>query len=364
MSRRLFALLIIVLALVVGVGAVSAQAVSLTASEVYRLVSPSVVAINVYSTPVATVPRSNQTPQQVIPEASSGSGFVIDQQGHIVTNAHVVEGANRIEVNFVDGTKVKATIVGLDVSSDLAVIKVDLPADRLTPIAWGNSDTLAIGQDVLAIGSPFGQRWTLTSGIISALDRTISGLTQFSIGGVIQTDAAINPGNSGGPLLDMNGRVIGVNSQIRSNTGSFDGIGYAIPINLTQRVAQDLIANGKVEYSYLGIRGSDISLTLIEALRLPNNFEGIVVSDVVADSPAGRAGLRNASNPTTIDGLTVPQSVDIITAINNTPMTSMSDLIGYLAKYTKPGDTATLTVLRNGTETLTLQLNLTARPSN
>jgi 2-alkenal reductase len=339
-----------------------------TASTVYKTVSPSVVAISVYQTrpeaggQMMPFGRGNNAPAPYT--QGGGSGFVIDKEGHIVTNAHVVDGAQRIEVNFVDGTKVRASVVGIDQSADIAVLRVDLPAEQLLPVAWGNSDALEIGQDVYAIGSPFGQRWTLTSGIISALNRTIEGLTTFSIGGVIQTDAAINPGNSGGPLLDSNGQVIGINAQIRSNTGSNTGIGYAIPSNLASRIAQELIDNGFVSYSYLGIRGGEVSLGVIEVLGLANNFTGIVVADVVGGSPAQRAGLKPASNPTTLDGLSVPQNVDIITAINGVPLNTMNDLIGYLATYTKPGDTVQLTVLRDGTETLTFDVRLTPRPNS
>lgn len=326
-------------------------------TEIYEKVSPSVVAISV----VARRPDSGTFGQggEVI---GSGSGFVIDQEGYIVTNNHVVDGATRVEVNFRDGTLVRARIIGLDPNSDLAVLKVDLPAEKLIPVEFANSDELVIGQPVLAIGSPFGQRWTLTSGIISALERTIQGQTNFSIGGVIQTDAPINPGNSGGPLLDLQGRVIGVNSQIISASGSSAGIGFAIPSNLTQKVSRALIDDGFVSYSYLGISGSDVTLNLIEALSLPNDTRGVVIGDVAPGGPAARAGLQNPGQPTEIDGQEVPTQVDIITAINGEPLTGIGSLISYLAKNTSPGDTVTLTVLRNGTETLQLDARLTPRP--
>jgi S1-C subfamily serine protease len=236
-------------------------------TQVYRAVAPSVVAINV------TIESRNR----VIGEGT-GSGFVIDKDGHIVTNNHVVDGATRIEVEFYDGTLTAADVVGLDPDSDLAVLKVDLPADKLYPVTFADSDDLVIGQIVLALGSPFGQDWTLTTGIVSALNRTMQGLSDFSIGNVIQTDAAINPGNSGGPLLDLEGRVIGVNSQIATTSDSNSGVGFAIPANLTQRVAQQLIENGVVEYSYIGISGGDVSLTLSQALELPADTRGVVVT--------------------------------------------------------------------------------------
>jgi S1-C subfamily serine protease len=330
-----------------------------TFTEIYDRVSPSVVAISVAARRPGTNRFGNEDDETVF---GSGSGFVIDKEGHIVTNNHVVEGATRIEINFFDGTLTRAEIIGLDPDSDLAVLKVDLPAEKLQPIAFGDSDELAIGQTVLAIGSPFGQRWTLTSGIISALDRTIRGLENFSTGGVIQTDAAINPGNSGGPLLDLEGRVIGVNSQIISNSRSNSGIGFAIPSKLTQRVTQELIENGFVNYSYLGISGGNVQLSIIEALELPNDLRGVVVSEALPGEPAARAGIQSASNWVEVDGMRVPQSVDIITDINGEPLTSFADLLAYLNKNTKPGDTITLSVLRNGQEELELETKLIPRP--
>lgn len=319
-------------------------------TEIYQQVSPSVVAINVQSV------RNGRI------GSGAGSGFVIDKEGHIVTNNHVIAGAQRIEVAFVDGTLAWADIVGVDPDSDLAVIQVDVPAERLYPVTFADSSQLHIGQTVLAIGSPFGQRWTLTTGIISALDRTIQGLTEFSIGGVIQTDASINPGNSGGPLLDLNGYVVGVNSQILSASGSNSGVGFAIPSNLTVRVANELISKGYVEYSYLGISGTEVSLSLIESLGLPNDVRGVVVTDVVRDGPAARAGILPAQARRLSNGLLSLQSADIILAINNQPVTTMGQLITYLANHTKPNQTVTLSILRDG-EQFDVSVLLTARPN-
>jgi S1-C subfamily serine protease len=312
---------------------------------VYDRVSPSVVSISVVA-------------------RGEGTGFVIDSAGYIITNNHVVEGATEIDVSFFDGTLAHANIVGLDPDSDLAVVQVDLPEDdlaRFQPVQFDDSDTLEIGQTVLAIGSPFGQRWTLTSGIVSAVGRTIQGLTNFSIGGVIQTDAAINPGNSGGPLLDLNGRVVGVNSQIISGSNSSSGVGFAIPGNLAQRVAHKLIEDGYVDYSYLGITGSDVSLQVIDAFDLPNNTRGVFVHEVTAGGPAARAGLKSAVYESE-DQTEPPTSADIITAIDGDPVTGISDLITYLAAKTEPGQTVTASVLRNGQEQLELDVRLTPRP--
>jgi S1-C subfamily serine protease len=316
-------------------------------TEVYNRVSPSVVAISVVT---AT-------------GAGSGSGFVIDTSGHIVTNYHVVQNAEEVIVNFLDGTITRAQIVGVDPDSDLAVIKVNLDASRLFPVTFGDSNALEIGQMTLAIGSPFNQRWTLTAGIVSALERSISGFNVgFSIGGAIQTDTAINPGNSGGPLLNLDGEVIGVNAQIRSQTGSNSGIGFAIPSNLAVRVAQDLIQTGRVDYSYIGIRGGSVSLGLMEDLNLPNDTRGVYVTDVIAGGPADSAGLKSPVVTRLNSGAARVQQADIITAINDRELNDMDALVAYLATNTRPGDTVTLTVLRTG-ESLQIPLTLAARPS-
>lgn len=328
-------------------------------AEVYNQVAPSVVSINV----VARQSSDSRFSQQDELALGTGTGFVIDREGHIVTNNHVVEGATSIEVNFFDGTIVRGEVVGLDPDSDLAVIRVsNIAAEDLQPVTFGDSNSLFIGQEVVAIGSPFGQRWTMTTGIVSALDRTIAGLTGYSIGSVIQTDAAINPGNSGGPLVNIQGEVIGVNSQIMSETRSSSGIGFAVPSNLTQRVAQALIETGSVEYSYLGISGQAVNLSYMEALGLPNDARGVIVSYVEPDGPAARAGLQTPSNPVGVNGFRIPTSVDIITAIDGEPVTDMPSLIAYLAENTQPDQTVTLTVVRNGSEQVTLPLTLGSRP--
>ena len=352
--------------LIVGlVAPISAQSTSTdtTFTDIYNDVSPSVVSISVLAT------RDNGMGQEQ-QAGGSGTGFVLDNNGHIMTNNHVVEGATEIEVAFVDGTLARAEIIGLDPDSDLAVIQVDLPQEDLAdlqPVIFGNSAALEVGETVLAIGSPFGQRWTLTSGIVSAVNRSIQGLTNFSIGGVIQTDAAINPGNSGGPLLNLNGEVVGVNSQIISGARSNAGIGFAVPGNLARRAAENLIESGYMDYSYIGITGGNVSLDLIEAFNLPNDTQGIVVGDVTPGDPAARAGLQGAvfGQNTSEIGQGVPQSVDIITAINGEDLSGISELITYLAAETRPGETVTVSVMRvgtQGTEELQFDVRLTPRP--
>lgn len=317
-------------------------------SEVYTNVAPSVVSINV----LVRQTNSGNTFLDGQLRPAGGTGFVYDTNGHLVTNAHVVDGAEDIEVYFFDGTIARAEIVGLDRDSDIAVIRVeDVPAERLRPVAFGNSEALVVGQATLAIGSPFGEDWTLTSGIVSALNRSIRSLGNFSTGAVIQTDTAINPGNSGGPLLNLNGEVIGVNTQIISETRTNSGIGFAVPSNLVSRVAQELIDNGRVAYSYMGINGGNMNLSLIESLNLPNNLQGAVVINVLPNSPAGQAGLRSQSQNT----------IDVITAVDGADINSMDDLLAYLAINTRPNQTVTLTLYRNG-ETINLPMTLAARP--
>ncbi len=369
--RKFLASIVALAALsLMAIAPVAAQGVAVANTDVdfaqlYEDVSDSVVSIAVESTvesgdgdlpPGFSVPPGGQQVR------SGGSGFVIDNEGHIVTNFHVVNSADRIEVAFRDGTLVEGRIVGTDPDSDLAVIRVDVAQDKLQPVQFGDSEALTVGEAVIAIGSPFGQNWTLTSGIISGLERSIQGLDDFSIGGVIQTDAAINPGNSGGPLLNTNGQVIGVNAQISSATRSNAGVGFAIPSNLTQRVARELIDQGFIQYSYLGIAGGDVPLRYLQAYDLPNDLRGVLVSDVVDGGPAARAGLQDAAGEMQAGGVAIAEQFDIITAIDGVPMTGVNRLITYISQNTRPGDTVTLDILRNGSEELRFDVRLAPRP--
>ena len=324
-------------------------------AELYEKVDPGVVAIRVLS-------KEGQ---------GLGSGFVIDKEGHIITNYHVVRSAKELEIDFPSGYKTRAEILGTDSDSDIAVLKVEAPSDELFPIPLGDSDAARVGQIVIAIGNPRGLDSTMTTGIISAKGRTMSSLHEapgggsFTAGGIIQTDAAINPGNSGGPLLNLNGDVIGVNVAIQ--TTSFDitgqpinsGIGFAVPINIVKRVVPALIKEGKYDYPYLGIRTLDeITLIQQEALGLPQ-ASGVYVIDVTPDSPADRAGLRGGKTNTKIANLL--GGGDLITAINNFPVRDFNDLITYLIHNKQPGDNVTLTVLRDK-EQINLNLTLGKRP--
>jgi 2-alkenal reductase len=303
-----------------------------------------------------------------IPE-SQGSGFVWDDQGHIVTNDHVVEGAKAIQVIFSDGVELPAEIVGTDPDSDLAVIKVDPALIGLTPVEFGDIDEVTVGQRAIAIGNPFGLEGTMTSGIVSAIGRSIPALTGFSIPLAIQTDAAINPGNSGGPLLNDRGQVIGVNAQIRSDAGVNSGVGFAIPINIVQRVAPALIQDGSYAHAYLGVSGRTFSPAWAEALGLPTETRGAYILDVVRGGPSDAAGLRAGNAQTKIllgigtDGLEYLRSGgDLVIAIDEEPVTTFDDLLVYLESYMSPGERVSLTVLRAGNTQKTITVVLGQRP--
>lgn len=303
---------------------------------------------------------------------SQGTGFVYDENGYIVTNEHVVEGASVVQVDFSSGYKTYAKIIGVDKDSDLAVIKVDAPTSELFPLPLGDSSALKVGQSVVAIGNPFGLNGSMTLGIISALGRTQESnrtdLTggNFSVADMIQTDAAINPGNSGGPLFDLSGNIIGINrsittSAVNGSEPSNSGIGFALPSNLVKKVVPAIIKDGKFAYSYMGIStlSSDLmTLETINELGLPQ-MTGVYVLNVMPSGPADKAGLQGANQNTNVQGL--QSGGDLIIAINDQPVRLWDDLIGYLVEFTTPGDSITLTVLR-GNETLKLPLDLVERP--
>jgi 2-alkenal reductase len=290
--------------------------------------------------------------------------------GHIVTNNHVVEDADRIYVTFSNGDVAEATLVGRDPYSDLAVVKVDVPAEELRPVELGDSTQVKVGQRVVAIGNPFGLVGTMTVGVVSGLGRTLPAETASTDGGIfsnpdiVQTDAPINPGNSGGPLLDSHGRVIGVNSAIRTDgeNRANSGVGFAVPVNTVKRIVPQLIATGRAAYPYLGIT-SDPRYTmpeLAQTLNLPAK-RGVLISEVVGGGPADIAGLRGGATRATVRGSDVAAGGDIIIAIDGDPVVSFDQLIAYLILNTEVGQTVKLTVLR-GSETLELDLTLGERP--
>jgi S1-C subfamily serine protease len=331
--------------------------------NLYARVSPSVVNINVIGAVEEFIhPEVPGFPESPFPEEffqrGLGSGFVIDTDGHIVTNNHVVEGARRIQVHFSDDTEAEAEVVGTDPDTDLAVIKVDVPAAMLHPVELGESDTLRVGQRAIAIGNPFGFERTVTTGIISAVGRVLRQSSGFSLSNLIQTDAAINPGNSGGPLLDSRGKVIGVNTIIFTSSGFSSGVGLAIPVNTVKRVVPELIETGHFAHPWLGIRGYSINFELAEVLDLPVD-RGVLVGEVIRDGPSARAGLRGGQRQVLVEGFVEPiiAGGDIITAINDTGVRSMDDLITYL-ESTMVGQEVELTILRDGDEQhLTVKLD-------
>lgn len=326
-----------------------------TLIEIYKEVNPGVVAIR-----ALTEEGDGQ-----------GSGFVIDMDGHIVTNYHVVEDLTGLEVAFPSGYKARGEVLGTDLDSDLAVIKVDVPLEELHPLQLSDSEQVRVGQTVIAIGNPFGFKGTMTMGIVSGLGRTMQSLHEapgggkFSTGDIIQTDAAINPGNSGGPLLNLSGEAIGVNRAIYTTNFSAEGepmnsgVGFAISINIVKRVVPSLIATGKYDYPYVGIKSvDDLTLLQQEALGL-SRYTGVYVSSITSDSPADMAGLIGGSRPTDIPFLEA--GGDLIIAIDGREVLTFSDFIGYLFKNTVAGDTIVLTVLRGDRE-IEVELTLDKRP--
>ena len=305
---------------------------ALSVNEIYRRAYKGVVEISVTSqtsSPPNAFGGGSQT------QKAQGSGFVYDSKGDIVTNQHVVDGAQSVSVRFWNGKTYDAHVVGTDASTDLAVIRVDAPRSLLHPLTLGDSSSLTVGDGVVAIGSPFGLEETVTSGIVSALHRQMTSPSGFAINDSIQTDAAINHGNSGGPLLDTQARVVGVTSQIESDSGGNDGVGFAIPSSTVRSIADQLIASGKAEHAYLGV---SISSTF--------SGSGAQVGSVRTGTPAERAGLKAG---------------DVITALDGQRITSSAELESAIAVH-KPGDSVSLTYTRNGT-THTVELKLASRPS-
>jgi S1-C subfamily serine protease len=286
---------------------------------------------------------------------SSGSGFVIDKAGRIVTNYHVVQDAENVQVSFSGEDNVDARVIGVDPSTDIAVLQIDAQARALVTLPLGESDTVRVGDAVVAIGNPFGLERSVTAGIVSALQREITAPNGFAIDEVIQTDAAINHGNSGGPLLNADGQVIGVNAQIESETGGNVGIGFAIPINTVKEVVSQIIESGKVEHAYMGIEMQTIDSDLTEQVRLPAE-SGVLVSRVVAGSPADEAGLEGGSRNVVVDGESYTLGGDIITAVDGEPVESAEE-VRSVVNDKEPGDELEVEVRReDSTETLTLTL--------
>ncbi len=323
---------------------------ALTVGQIYDRASESVVEITVDTT--SGSPLGDQQQQ------AQGSGFVYDENGDIVTNDHVVEGADSISVRFWNGATYKAKLVGSDPSTDLAVIKVSAPASLLRPLQLADSSKVAVGDPVVAIGSPFGLQGTVTSGIVSALHRAMTAPNNFTINDSIQTDAAINHGNSGGPLLDVRAQVVGINSQIDSDSGGSDGVGFAVPSDTVRAIASQLIQNGKVEHAYLGVGIFAIPSDVARQLGVA---EGVEVTKVVSGTPAAAAGLRASTGQKLVDGQQYPTGGDVIVAFDGKLITSEAQL-QTLVDSKQPGDKVTVTYVRGG-NTKTATVTLDARPS-
>jgi S1-C subfamily serine protease len=299
---------------------------------------------------------------EVVPQEGTGSGFVYDRAGHIVTNYHVVEGAEEVQVTLADGTVVPAQVIGDDPYNDLAVLEIDVPPEKLHPAELGSSANLRVGQRTIAIGNPFGLDRTLTTGVISSLERVIERQDNWPLAEVIQTDAAINPGNSGGPLLNSLGQVIGVNTAIQSPSGGSVGIGFAVPVDTVKRVVPELITNGRYPHPWIGFEGQAYRITpaLAEALDLPVE-KGLLIARLYRDSPAVEAGLQGADRRTQLGRSVILVGGDIVTAIDDEPLESSDQLTIYLETKKRPGDQVILTLWRDGKE-VTVPLTLGVRP--
>jgi len=292
---------------------------------------------------------------------SVGSGFVFDLFGNIITNAHVIDNADNITVTFLDGSQYNASIVGMDKFTDIAVINVEEKPDYLHPLEIGDSSALKVGEPVAAIGNPFGLSGSMTSGIVSQIGRLLpSHDTGFSIPNVIQTDAAINPGNSGGPLLNMNGKVMGINTAIQSGTGQSAGIGFAVPSNTISKVVPVLITEGKYSHPWIGISGQDINPDLAKIRNL-NHSKGFLIVTVIPDSPAEMAGLKGVSEIEKIDNKEYPKDGDIIISVDGKEVRKISDILIHLQEEKSVGDEMILGIIRNG-EQMDVILTLVVRP--
>lgn len=345
-----------------------------TLNGIYELVNPSVVNIQVVSTvsevsgmPFGFPNSGNGDNQGELPQQSAlGSGFVWDQEGHIVTNNHVVKDAKSIVVQFYDGREYPATLVGTDPDSDLAVIKIDVTASDLNPLSVVDSTNVKAGDLAIAIGNPYGLSGTMTIGIVSAIGRSLSvengtSAGNYTIPDIIQTDAAINPGNSGGVLLNDQGQVIGVTTAIQSASGSNAGIGFVVPSSIVLRVVPELIKSGSYAHSWLGLSGSTLQADVAEAMNLDREQRGILVASVTPNSPADKAGIHGSDKQYEYMGQQILIGGDIITAINTEATPNFEALVSYLARATAPDQKVTLTILRNG-KSQTVDVTLGARP--
>lgn len=328
---------------------------------IYEKVLPSVVRIR---TDMKVGATAGSWPvlglEELVPQGE-GSGFVWDSAGHVITNHHVVADADRVLVFFADGVQLDAEIVGSDPYSDLAVLRVSVSGGKLSPAELGDSNGLRVGNLALALGSPFGQEYTLTRGIISALGRALRSGDRFINPQIIQTDASLNPGNSGGPLLDSSGRVIGINTQIVSQSGGSVGVGFAVPVNTAKRVVPAIISDGEYRHPYLGISGVTVTPDLAEDLGLPQDTRGIWIASTLEGGPAASAGLRGGNVNSEKFGTPSVRKGDVILSIDDTTLRSMEDLVSYIAENNIPGDNVKIGILRDGVEPILIDLTFGKR---
>ena len=349
--------------------------------QVYQAVNPSVVNIQVIqqvsatSSPDFILPGFGQFQSpQTTPTQVEGSGFLYDDQGHVVTNNHVIENAATIIVTFADGSQSSAKLVGADPGSDLAVIKVEGLPSNLKPLPLADFSSVKVGMIAVAIGNPFGLQGSMSTGIVSGLGRMLetgtsqsplsnqSSTANFSIPDIIQTDTAINPGNSGGPLLNLAGEVIGVNTAIATTSGTNSGVGYAIPSSIVKQIADRLIKDGKVEHAWLGIAGQDLTSPIATAMKLDPNQRGVLINQVMQGGPADKAGLKGSTTTATVYGIDVEIGGDVITAIDNVQVKTFDDMLSYIFTKTQSGQKVEVSILRDG-KPMTVTVTLGTRPT-
>lgn len=327
-------------------------------AEATPLVSKNLSLIEIFEKSEPGVVRVNV---QIDESGGVGSGFVFDKKGHIITNAHVVKDANKVVVTFLDGKSYNADIIGIDSYTDIAIIKVDVDLVLLHPLSMGDSSNLKVGEQIAAIGNPFGLSGSMTSGIISQLGRLLPTESNYQIPDIIQTDAAINPGNSGGPLLNMRGEIVGINTAIRSTTGEFTGIGFSIPSQTVAKIVPTLIADGEYKHPWVGIAGREINPDMASVLNLKDAV-GFLVITVVEDSPAFQAGLIGSEQTIEVDGINYPVGGDVILAVDGKEVRKIDDILVHLQRAKSVGDEMVLEILRDG-KTVNITVTLAERPN-
>jgi len=332
-----------------------------TVGETTPLYSKGLSLIEIFEKSEPGVVRVNVQRGEVSETGGVGSGFVFDKQGHIITNEHVIDDAQKVVITFLDGRSYNADIIGTDEFTDLAVIKVNADLALLHPLTIGDSSNLKVGEQIAAIGNPFGLSGSMTSGIVSQLGRLLPSGSGYSIPDVIQTDAAINPGNSGGPLLNMRGEIVGINTAIQSATGEFTGVGFAIPSQTVAKIVPTLIEDGEYKHPWIGISGRDIDPDLAKVLELQDAV-GFLVVTVVEDSPASEAGLIGSDKTIDVDGVNYPMGGDIILSVDGIEVRKIDDILIHLQRAKSVGDEMILEVLRDG-RTTNISIILAERPN-